>query len=136
MCVENGKIKPERKIDYWLAPQNLLAISLLIGITLTILWNIFGYQHRLFDSAEQKHMIIDYVGEGHSLSDKEVADTKKHIYDKDVHQPYKDKLAEWYTRTEGKELEAEFKKMREKSDKLQEENLRLLNHILREVKRK
>jgi len=95
MCMENGKVKPERKEDSWFAPVNLWHLVGVVAIGLTVLWNLFAYEARTFDSSEQKYEVIEHVGEI------------------DVHQPYKEKLKEWYTRPEGTELEKRVKELEE-----------------------
>lgn len=123
---DEGKIIEERKRNMW-NPRNILAVISMSILLFAFLGTVYGYQNLWFSSAEQKEMVLDYIKGGHSLTTEEVVDVKTHVYDsEDVHQPYKAKLAEWYSRKEGEKLEKEMDKLKKDINNNLEEILKRL----------
>ena len=97
----DGKVKLERKDD-WFSIGNILRIVTLVTVVLTVLWNIFAYQNRVFDDLEQKNTVLHGVER-----------SGEHIDDTKVHPPYKEMLMEWYPRTDAVKLEKRVAKIEE-----------------------
>jgi len=100
MCMENGKVKYERQKWSWSEPQNLLAIVLMIGMGLTVVWNLYAYEGRIFDSAEQKYETINFVKKDFTFDDSEKSKVMDHIEDTNVHMPLQVKEEHFVTRRE------------------------------------
>lgn len=92
MCMENGKVIKEKHDDStamkWIK-DNYRVIAFII----TVVWWFASANSRLFTTEEIR------------------VNTEAHIVDKSVHRSYKEKLAGWYTRKEGIELELRLKEI-------------------------